>query len=303
VANGANGVMVSAGATGNTIGGTLAGQGNTIAANKSNGVALFDPGTSNNAVLGNSIGTDVSGTVIAGNLGDGVLLSSSVSSDRVADNTIANNAVDGVGLNSTNSGNTIQANSIYNNKGSGDQPRIRFKQRAELPRAHWGPSATRTRAMSSAPPRQPAGSLVTIDFYANTAKDPSGYGQGQFYLGSTNVTAGSSFQKLLPVGANPGEWISATATSASGDTSGFAADVVVSQVHTIGNSHQLSQHLDLWPGGSTSPRPSTASPFATGHGPVPGGRCKPSANLSPSLPPPASPQARASPRSMLALIP
>ena len=56
--NAYNGIMVSAGATGNTIGGTLAGQGNTIAANKNNGVALVDPGTSTNAVLGNSIGTD-----------------------------------------------------------------------------------------------------------------------------------------------------------------------------------------------------------------------------------------------------
>ena len=117
-------------------------------------------------------------------------------------------------------------------------------------------SATASYVIGTAPGT--SGTMVTVDFYANTAKDPSGYGQGQFYLGSTTVKAGSSFQVLLPVGAAPGEWVSATATSASGDTSGFAADVLVGQAHTIGDSHQLRQHLDLWPGRSTSPRPSPA---------------------------------------------
>jgi len=228
--NGYNGIMVSAGATGNTIGGTLGGQGNTIAANKNNGVALVDPGTSTNAVLGNSIGTDVSGTVVAGNLFDGVWIGGGVSSDRVADNTIANSAMDGVGLYATAVGNSIQANRIYDNKGLGINRGSGSNNGQSSPVL----SAAFASANASYVVGIAAGisALLTIDFYANTAKDPSGYGQGQFYLGSTTVKAGSSFQTLLPVGANPGEWISATATSASGDTSGFSADVVVVQVHT-----------------------------------------------------------------------
>ena len=225
-ANGNNGVMVSAGATGNFIGGTIAGQGNTIAGNGGNGVALLDPGTSTNVVLGNSIGTTVSGTLVAGNLGDGVWISGGGSSNQVADNAIANNALDGVNVDSSSVGNTIQANRIYGNQGVGINLGTGSSTQQSFPvlsAAYGSASATYVAGTATGP----SGSLLTIDFYANAAKDPSGYGQGQFYLGSTTVTAGSSFQALLPVGTNPSLWVSATATSASEGTSGFSADIIV----------------------------------------------------------------------------
>jgi hypothetical protein len=231
VANSANGIMVSAGATGNTIGGTLAGQGNTIGANKLNGVAIVDPGTASNTVLGNSIGTDVSGNLLAGNVGDGVWLDSGVTSNQVAHNTIANNSVDGVGMNSATVGNAIHANQIYGNKGLGIDRGSGSTGDQSIPAltAAFG-SATASYVIGTAPGA--SGTMVTVDFYANAVKDPSGYGQGQFYLGSTTVMANAGFQVLFPVGAAPGEWVSATTTSATGDTSGFAADVLVVQPQT-----------------------------------------------------------------------
>ncbi len=69
----------------------------------------------------------------------------------------------------------------------------------------------------------------TIDFYASPKADPSGYGQGQRFLGSvsvtTNASGNASISATLPVGGLVGQVISATATAASGDTSEFSKDV------------------------------------------------------------------------------
>ena len=70
----------------------------------------------------------------------------------------------------------------------------------------------------------------TLDFYANAAADPSGYGEGQRYLGSTSVTTdaagNASFSVTLPSATASGEWISATATDAGGNTSEFSLDTL-----------------------------------------------------------------------------
>jgi hypothetical protein len=66
---------------------------------------------------------------------------------------------------------------------------------------------------------------ITLDFYA----DPSGYGQGQTWLGSTTVMTDANgnvaFTADLATGNLAGQRITATATDASGDTSEFALDV------------------------------------------------------------------------------
>jgi hypothetical protein len=72
------------------------------------------------------------------------------------------------------------------------------------------------------------GTSFTLDFYANATPDPTGYGQGQRWLGSWPVTTDSSGNTSFTatgLGAtSPGEWISATATGPDG-TSEFARDV------------------------------------------------------------------------------
>jgi hypothetical protein len=74
-----------------------------------------------------------------------------------------------------------------------------------------------------------ANTQYTIDFYANSAPDPSGYGQGQYYLGHTTVTTDANgnvtFSANLPTGNLADQWITATATDPSGNTSEFDADV------------------------------------------------------------------------------
>jgi len=69
-----------------------------------------------------------------------------------------------------------------------------------------------------------------IDVYRSPAPDPSGYGQGKFYLGSVNVTTdgsgNGSFACTNTAGNYSGQYVTTTATSAGGDTSEFSLAVL-----------------------------------------------------------------------------
>ena len=71
----------------------------------------------------------------------------------------------------------------------------------------------------------------TIDLYASDACDPSGYGEGERYLGAAAVTtdgAGHASFSYTTTGAVPaGDVITATATTADGSTSEFSACTTV----------------------------------------------------------------------------
>ena len=69
--NSFDGVVIDAGGSNNTIGGTSAGARNIIAGNNADGVILAGP---NNLVQGNYIGTDATGTVVLSNAGAGVTI-------------------------------------------------------------------------------------------------------------------------------------------------------------------------------------------------------------------------------------
>ena len=70
-----------------------------------------------------------------------------------------------------------------------------------------------------------------LDFYASTTADPSGFGQGQRYLGTVAVTTdlhgNANFRANLPAATTSGEVVSATATDPTGDTSEFSAVRIV----------------------------------------------------------------------------
>ena len=68
--------------------------------------------------------------------------------------------------------------------------------------------------------------MFTLDFYANSEADPSGYGEGERWLGATIVTTDTTgnvnFNAELEKASAGGEFISATATGPDG-TSEFSA--------------------------------------------------------------------------------
>jgi hypothetical protein len=73
-----------------------------------------------------------------------------------------------------------------------------------------------------------------IDFYYNNGQGPGGYGEGQVYLGAVSVTtdgSGNSFFSYTNLSGNfSGQYISATATAANGDTSEFGPDVLATNL-------------------------------------------------------------------------
>src|SRR5262249_49755040 len=70
--NGDQGVLIQAGAAGNTGGGAAPGAGNVTSGNAREGALIKAAGTSGTLVQGNRIGADVTGTAALGNARDGV---------------------------------------------------------------------------------------------------------------------------------------------------------------------------------------------------------------------------------------
>ena len=93
-----DGVEIFGGATGNTIGGSVAGEGNVVSGNTSNGVYITGSGTTANFVRGNYIGTNAAGTAAVAN-GIGVTISGSAGANTIGGtasterNTISGNSV------------------------------------------------------------------------------------------------------------------------------------------------------------------------------------------------------------------
>jgi titin len=99
VANKDDGVGLSAGATGNFIGGTATGAGNLISGNSGYGVHIFGTGTSGNTLLSNTIGLNALGTAALANA-TGVFINASGNTIggtiTGAGNTISGNKDDGI---------------------------------------------------------------------------------------------------------------------------------------------------------------------------------------------------------------
>ena len=252
--NDADGVRVFQG-LGNTVGGTAAGAGNVISGNSGNGVhlayALEDVPqagtvavpTETNLIQGNLIGTDLTGSKALGNGGAGVFIDGGKMNTiggtaAGAGNVIGFNGGAGVSLAPSiikgaalNYYDTISANSIDANGGPG----IDLNADGTTPNTTTGTivdpnelqpypvstgvvGTTLLASLTSAP-----STSYTVEFFAS-AKNTTGFGEGEFYLGSQAVTTGSTgvatFSYSVPA-ADFGLVLSMTATDPAGNTSEF----------------------------------------------------------------------------------
>ena len=77
--------------------------------------------------------------------------------------------------------------------------------------------------------------IVTLDFYASDDLDPSGFGEGQRWIGSTDIATDAEgqapFAVQLPVSVAAGQYVSATATGLDG-TSEFSGAFVATGMST-----------------------------------------------------------------------
>lgn len=89
------GVLFDDGASYNTVGGTAPGAGNLLSGNSGYGVFLYNPGTEKDSVIGNLIGTDVSGTLPLPN-SNGIVIDGPTAKHYIDGNVISGNRQNGI---------------------------------------------------------------------------------------------------------------------------------------------------------------------------------------------------------------
>jgi CSLREA domain-containing protein len=255
--NRGDGILIHA-SQNNLIGGSLFGAANLISANGGNGVSILDfeamRASTGNVVQGNKIGTDVTGAHDLGNAGDGVSI---ITSSYVVGNNTVGGPNSGVGLPDAgnviafnrgngvsalfSSGNTIQGNAIFANAGPGIVADVNgvLSTYAEdrglslstgipvLTSALFDTQGTIVEGMLTGAPF----TRYALDFFANDAVSPSGFGTGQTVLESitfrTDAAGSAQFRIRLELPVPVGQWITATATDLAGNTSQFSRAVPV----------------------------------------------------------------------------
>jgi CSLREA domain-containing protein len=236
------GVAVAFAGADNVIGGSGPGTGNLISGNTRGGVRLSAPTTAA-LVQGNRIGTTPSGAAL-GNGGEGVLVdgatNSSIGGTQVgAANVIKFNAGAGVNVISgqgTASGVAILGNAIASNGGLGIDLNADGVTENDTRDPDAGPNGLQNfPVVTSAQSQGAVGTIrgrlnstantaFRVEVFASSSCDPSGFGEGQTYLGSTAVTtnAGGNGTFALDGTIAVGAFITATATSPNGSSSEFA---------------------------------------------------------------------------------
>jgi uncharacterized repeat protein (TIGR01451 family) len=94
--NQGHGIFLVDGASNNRIGGTDPGERNTVSGNGGSGVSILGARTTGNIVVGNYVGTDISGTVDLGNKGDGIAIECGAFNNLVWRNLSSGNVEAGV---------------------------------------------------------------------------------------------------------------------------------------------------------------------------------------------------------------
>ncbi|HVK08131.1 MAG TPA: putative Ig domain-containing protein, partial [Gemmataceae bacterium] len=207
--NGTAGIFLANGSNNNLIGGADPLARNVISSNGT-GVLVQGATTVNNQVRGNWIGLDAFGTRELGNTGAGVAVTNGATGVAVQQNRVAGNG--GLGIDLGNDGTTPND---ANDTDAGNNNLLNFPVVDGVTPGTVG----RVSGVYTGPPN----STLILDFYAS----PTAAGAGARYLGSRAVTTnatGLAIFNIIPVdGIATGEWVTATATDAAGNTSEFSA--------------------------------------------------------------------------------
>jgi len=245
LANGSTGVLVTG--PGTIVGGPSAGAGNLISGN---GLGVGLGVAAQTFVQGNLIGTDVSGTafipnftgvrifysqfntiggvaqaarnVIAGNRGTGIqIFGFATTNNAVSGNSIHDNGALGIDLDADG----VSANDV----GDGDDGGNLLQNFPVLTSATIAGGATRVAGSLNSTPS----TKFRVEFFSNEECDPSGFGEGEKFLGSTDVTTdptgNASFLVTNLAGPGAGRSVTATATDPAGNTSEFSACETIGQ--------------------------------------------------------------------------
>jgi len=241
LSNGAEGIVYTGSGSGNRIGGSAPGEGNTVAASAIAGI--FINGTSTDLVVqGNSVGTDETGMLSLANAsgiaafgGSGVIGGTAFG----AGNRIAFNNSIGVGVFSSAQGWAILGNDIHGNGSLGislgggnaatpndfDDLDVGPNYKQNYPVVSSVTIGPATTAHISGSLNSTTGVVFRLEFFANASCGAAGTGQGKKFIGFANVQTNPNDVSFGPLAFSvPADRhvISATATDSSGNTSEFS---------------------------------------------------------------------------------
>ena len=244
-------IGVTVGGSNNTIGGTAAGAGNVISGNIMYGIYISADG---NTVQGNRIGLAASGTTTIENQ-YGILIANGQNNAiggtvAGAVNAISGNRFQGVIVQgATATRNAIRGNAIYGNGTLGidlgnngvtandgskpaGQPNLYMDFPVFTSATLSGTTLTVAGYVGSAPGQATFANARVEVFKSDN--DPSGYGEGQTYLGFLTADGNGYFSGSLTVsGLAGGDRITGTATDGSGNTSEFGANFTVAAAVSV----------------------------------------------------------------------
>ncbi|HSK72394.1 MAG TPA: BACON domain-containing carbohydrate-binding protein, partial [Pyrinomonadaceae bacterium] len=240
----------------NVIGGAAPQSRNVISNSTNQGIILAG---NNNTVQNNYIGTDPSGTQPRSNNNDGIFIQGSDNLIGGTNGITAGNCTGecnriafnskGVVLESGNTGmlltnNRILGNSIYSNSSLGidldddgvtqndlNDTDIGANNAQNFPVILSATNGGGTKVQGTF--NSTANRTFRLEFFNSAENDASGYGEGQFFIGSTDVetdaNGNASFDQTFAYNSPTGSYVSATATDlTTGDTSEFAQSKQVS---------------------------------------------------------------------------
>ena len=257
--NHGHGVDINGGASQNKIGGTGPGERNVVSGNGNMGVEISHyETTTQNEVVGNLIGTDPAGrsaryasngehgvhvedrvtnnvvaeNVVMNNGGGGVVLRYSARGNRIGpNNTITKNRV-GISLSGDASDqNTITRNSIFGNAGLGIDiyplggPNPNYPSDTDTGSNEQLNFPVLEGAKLGEVNGNACGGCTVEVFLADGGADE--YGEGKTFVGSVTANSDGTFTASVS-GVASGDYVTATATDASGNTSEFSRNKVVS---------------------------------------------------------------------------
>ena len=241
-----NGYGIRVWSSSNILIGGSAGQGNVISGNNIHGI---DTHFSSVTIRSNHIGTDATDALSLGNGAAGIVMdagSSGPVGGQTTGNTIRSNGTHGVVA--LGNGIEISGNAIYQNAPSSGGLGINLVGEGSFAvpandacdvdgggngRANFpvlGSATPSDGTMVTGTLNSTASTTFRIEFFASPASENAANRSGQRYLGFTSVTTdgscNGSFTAFTNVAA-VGEYITATATDPSGNTSSFSNAVVV----------------------------------------------------------------------------
>lgn len=222
---------------------------NLISGNIQQGIVIHATGTDHNIITRNKIGTDISGQHPLPNGIDGIRIGEGPKNNTIGGpgkgNIIAFNGGNGVSVMTDGDYyNKISANSIHHNGGLGidlypigttyndggdiDSGPNMLMNFPVISQVNYNSVSGQFEITGSLDTPNPE--MATIELFISD-NDGSGYGEGQYYLGTVMPDASGNFFAGFPEGTVwGGDKITATSTDPTGNTSEFSASFMLSAI-------------------------------------------------------------------------